>query len=70
MSELMTLWHMGRESLLDFAIQHELGHALCNKANEMDANRVARLLEQKKPISSKAKATANRDEQQTNSSFP
>ena len=70
MSELMTLWHMGRESLLDFAIQHELGHALCNKANEMDANRVARLLEQKKPISCKAKATANRDEQQTNSSFP
>jgi hypothetical protein len=24
MSELMTLWHMGRENLLDFAIRHEL----------------------------------------------
>jgi Raf kinase inhibitor-like YbhB/YbcL family protein len=46
---------MGRESLLDFAIRHELGHAFCNDANEMVAERVARLLEQKKPISGKAK---------------
>jgi hypothetical protein len=53
MSELMTLWHMGRENLLDFAIRHELGHAFCNDANEMDVERVARLLEQKKPISCK-----------------
>jgi Raf kinase inhibitor-like YbhB/YbcL family protein len=51
----MALWHMGRESLLDFAIRHELGHAFCNDANEMVAERVARLLEQKKPISGKAK---------------
>jgi hypothetical protein len=50
---------MGRESLLDFAIRHELGHAFCNDANEMDAERVARLLEQKKPISCKAKVGAN-----------
>ena len=59
LSELMTVWHMGRESLLDFAIRHELGHALCNNANEMDAERVARLLEQKKPISCKVKVGAN-----------
>ena len=59
MSELMAIWHMGRESLLDFAIRHELGHALCNDANEMDAERVARLLKQKKPISCKAKVVAN-----------
>jgi hypothetical protein len=64
MSELMTLWHMGRESLLDFAIRHELGHALCNDANEMDANRVARLLELKKPISCRAKAKAKREQQE------
>lgn len=60
MSELMALWHMGRENLLDFAIRHELGHALCNNANEMDADRVARLLEQKKPISCRAKAKRDR----------
>jgi predicted aspartyl protease len=59
MSELMALWHMGRESLLDFAIRHELGHAFCNNANEMDAERVARLLEQKKPITCKAKVKAS-----------
>ena len=60
MSELMTVWHMGRESLLDFAIRHELGHALCNDANEMEADRVGRLLEHKKPISCRVKVTAKR----------
>ena len=70
MSELMTLWHMGRESLLDFAIRHELGHAFCNDANEMEADRVARLLEQKKPISCKARAISKRDQKPTNSSLP
>jgi hypothetical protein len=70
LSELMTVWHMGRESLLDFAIRHELGHALCNNANEMDADRVARLLKQKKPISCKAKVGANPHQQPTKSSYP
>jgi hypothetical protein len=70
MSELMTLWHMGRESLLDFAIRHELGHAFCNDANEMDAERVARLLEQKKPISCKAKVAANPHQQPLKSFSP
>jgi len=60
MSELMAIWHMGRESLIDFSIRHELGHAFCNDVNEMDADRVARLLEQKKPISCKSKVRANR----------
>ena len=50
-SELMTVWHMGRESLLDLAIRHELGHAFCGDTNEVKADRVARLLEQRKPIS-------------------
>jgi hypothetical protein len=70
MSELMALWHMGRESLLDFAIRHELGHAFCNDANEMDAERVARLLEQKKPISCKAKVGANPHQQPLKSFSP
>jgi hypothetical protein len=59
LSELMDIWHLGRQSLLDLAIRHELGHALCNDANERKAERVARLLEQRKPVSCKAKAEAN-----------
>ena len=70
MSELMTVWHMGRESLLDFAVRHELGHAFCNNVNEMDAERVARLLEQKKPISCKAKVRANPHQQPLKSFSP
>jgi hypothetical protein len=69
MSELMAVWHMGRESLLDSAIRHELGHALCNNANEMNADRVARLLEQKKPILCEVKVSAKRDQQPTKSSY-
>jgi L-serine deaminase len=52
-----------RESLLDFAVRHELGHAFCNNVNEMDADRVAKLLEQKNPISCKAKVEANPHQQ-------
>ena len=69
LSELMALWHMGGESLLDFAVRHELGHAFCNDANEMDAERVARLLKQNKTISCKAKVGAS-PHQQPLKSFP
>ena len=58
LSELMDTWHLGRQSLLDLVVRHELGHALCNDANERKAERVARLLEQRKPVSCKAKAEA------------
>ena len=54
-SELMDVWHLGRQSLLDLAIRHELGHALCNDVNERTADHVARLLEQRKPVSCRAK---------------
>jgi hypothetical protein len=70
MSELMAIWHMGRESLIDFAIRHELGHAFCNDVNETDADRVARLLEQKKPISCKSKVGANRHQRPLKSISP
>jgi hypothetical protein len=49
--ELLLKWDMNRRDLLDLAVRHELGHALCNDANERNADRVARLLEQKKGIS-------------------
>ena len=52
--ELLLKWNMDRMSLLDLAIRHELGHALCNDANERNADRVARLLEQRKTISCQA----------------
>lgn len=50
-SELMDVWHLGRDALLDLAVRHELGHALCNDPNEPNAERVAKLLEQDKPVS-------------------
>jgi hypothetical protein len=56
--ELLLKWGMDRMGLLDLAIRHELGHALCNDANERNADRVAKLLEQKKPVSCEAKAEA------------
>jgi hypothetical protein len=54
--ELLLKWSMGREDLLDFAIRHELGHALCNDPDEQHADRMAKLLEQKKVITCEATA--------------
>jgi len=56
--ELVLKWHMGTRDLLDLAIRHELGHALCNDTNERNADRVAKLLEKGKPVSCEAKAEA------------
>jgi hypothetical protein len=56
--ELLLKWNMGMKDLLDLAIRHELGHALCNDANERNADRVANLLEQRKLVSCEAKAEA------------
>ena len=58
--ELMLKWSMSRENLLDFAIRHELGHAFCNDPNEHHADRVARLLEQKKSITCEDTARSER----------
>ena len=46
---LLVLWGMGRDKLLDFAIAHELGHALCNEKDESKAERVARMLREGRP---------------------
>jgi len=56
--ELVLKWNMGTRDLLDLAIRHELGHALCNDANERNADRVARLLEKGRPVFCEAKAEA------------
>ena len=60
-SELMDLWHLGRDGLLDLAVRHELGHALCNDASERNADRVAKLLEQGKTFSCDTKARLKRE---------
>ncbi len=60
--ELLLKWNMNTRDLLDLAIRHELGHALCNDLNERNANRVARLLEQRKTISCEATSTPKRDQ--------
>lgn len=49
-SQLMDEWHLGREGLLDLAVRHELGHALCSDQSESRADRAAKLLEERKPI--------------------
>jgi len=59
--ELLLKWSMDRMGLLDLAIRHELGHALCNDLNERNANRVARLLEQRKTISCEATSRLKRE---------
>jgi hypothetical protein len=48
-TELSALWHMTIEDLLDLAVTHELGHALCNEEDEAIANRVAKLRERISP---------------------
>ena len=58
--ELLVKWSMSRTSLLDFAIRHELGHAFCNDPNEQHADRVAKLLEQKKAVTCETTARAER----------
>ena len=59
--ELLLKWNMDREGLLDLAIRHELGHALCNEPDERNAERVAKLLEQRKPVSCEVKAEAKQN---------
>ena len=54
--ELLLKWNMSTRDLLDLAIRHELGHALCNEPDERNAERVAKLLEQRKPVSCEVKA--------------
>jgi hypothetical protein len=53
-SELIARWHMGMTDLLNTAVEHEMGHALCHSLDERKANRVAGILEQKRPLSCEA----------------
>lgn len=50
--ELLLKWNLKMSDLLDLALRHELGHALCNDVNEQSADRIAALLKQKETIGS------------------
>lgn len=52
-SNLIEVWHAERDALLDLAVRHELGHALCGEENEERADHVAGLLERKQPVTCK-----------------
>jgi hypothetical protein len=58
--ELSGLWHMPVDKLLDFAVRHELGHAVCNERDELEANRAAESLLLRKPISCYRRLAATR----------
>ena len=49
--QLSTLWRMPIEDLLDLAVRHELGHALCNERNESKTDIAAIALKAGKPLS-------------------
>jgi hypothetical protein len=42
--ELLLKWNMSMKDLLDLAITHEMGHALCDDKDESNADRVGQLL--------------------------
>jgi hypothetical protein len=43
--QLSAAWNMSIPALLDLAIRHEMGHALCNNSDELAAQRTAALLQ-------------------------
>jgi hypothetical protein len=45
---------MGTTDLLNTAVEHEMGHALCRSLDEGKANRVAEILKQKRLLSCQA----------------
>ena len=58
-AELRAIWHMPVEDLLDFAIRHELAHALCNEVDESKADRTAIALKDGAPLSCRATEQAS-----------
>jgi hypothetical protein len=42
--ELVAKWQMGRDSLLDFAVAHEIGHGMCSSLSEDEANHIVEML--------------------------
>jgi hypothetical protein len=49
--ELLLRWHVGLDRLLDLAVAHELGHALCNERDEKKVDQVAEILMEQRFVS-------------------
>jgi len=49
--QLRERWHISVEDLLDLAVRHELGHALCNRRDEAKADYLAAILQGGKLVS-------------------
>jgi hypothetical protein len=58
--ELKSAWGMNIEILLDYAIAHELGHALCHERNEAQADRVAKSIREGNAASCEVNLQAKR----------
>jgi hypothetical protein len=58
LGELLVGWGMSADDLLDLAVRHELGHALCNETSEAKASRAANTLQEGKALSCEARVTA------------
>jgi hypothetical protein len=54
-NELIGHWRIGMTELLNYAVEHEMGHAICHSLDEDKANHVAGILEQKHPLSCQAR---------------
>jgi hypothetical protein len=52
-ADLMKVWSTGMDGLLDLAVSHELGHALCHEHGEFKADAYGRSLRQGKQIDCK-----------------
>lgn len=48
-AELLLKWQMPMDRLLELAVTHELGHAICNQSEEAKADRYGALLRAGKP---------------------
>jgi hypothetical protein len=53
-SELVVRWHMGMRDLLDYTVEHEMGHGICSTRNEDKANHIAAQLQQRKGLACQA----------------
>jgi hypothetical protein len=54
-AELIAKWKIPFDQFLDFAVRHELGHAFCQEADEVKAERYGQRLRKSEPISCEAK---------------
>jgi hypothetical protein len=58
-TELITRWNIPFDQFLDFAVRHELGHAFCQDADEVKAERYGQRLRKGGPISCETKKQHN-----------